>query len=98
MGTISNLRINCFCIITLLILSVTIAAQSRGKKKSKQSHNHGSQIQVLDFGEVTTPNVGGRRDLSKYNDGGNFDLRTYLLGDKRGKHDIDELIGFIVMN
>jgi hypothetical protein len=64
-----------------------------GEKKLR-----GDQIKTTEFGEVTTAKLAGKRDLSRYLQGGHHDCRDYFLSPQKGQCTIDELNQFILSN
>lgn len=88
-----------FFLVMLSICSATVPAQIRtsaNRDDSRQKKLRGKEIHITDFGEVTTAKLFGKRDLSKYQRGGHQDCRTYVLDDKRGKCNVDQLGQFIL--
>ena len=84
-------------LVMSLVFSAAVGAQSR-RSRDTDSREKAAQIKFGDLGEVFIAKLAGRRDLSRYQQGGNYDFRTYVSGDKRGKNNKSELIDFILKN
>jgi len=88
-------------VLSLLIIIFWIPARAQSSRSSKTDRVREINVRYLqfgDFGEVSIPKMLGKRNLSKYRQGGHYDFRTYLTRTKRGKNDRNELINFVFDN
>lgn len=96
------LKLRTVLLLTALSLFSSYAwAQTRpssGEDRAPEPKLREVQIHARDHGEIFTNDVTGKLDLSRYQQGGHFDCRTFVLPDERGSCETAKLNEFILEN
>src|SRR5215204_1040366 len=81
------------CMVLLLTASFAIA-----QGKAIENPIKAKNLILMENGETSVEGLPGRRDLSRYGQGGHYDFRTNPLGVRKGNQTLSDLAEFLTTN